>query len=156
MKFKNSNDYINMQSMRKEHSDGEHLVGCLVATIGFNSNLQFPEASKELEYVLNQLNQLPVRPHQLFVESGSSWEAVWYANDYQMVSDKWEYAGLILDFSEFLEQHQAPFFTTFLQDWFLLADSGERISELPNEAINFSPAFNVAWFGNDGEIEVIG
>jgi len=141
--------------MPKGYYDGEHLVGCLVAKIEFNSNLHLPEASKELEYVLNQLNQLPVRPHQLFVEKGGSWEAVWYANGYQKVSNKWEHMSLILDFLELFAQHQTQFFSTLLPDGFLLADSGERISELPNEAINFSPAFNVACFGNEGEIEVI-
>lgn len=86
--------------MREDHYDGEHSLYRLAAYVTFNAfkynnfikylryttrkpvvltgkppkncptHLYLPEAFKELEYVLNHLSQLPVRPHHLFVDNG--------------------------------------------------------------------------------------
>lgn len=162
MNFTNTTDYTNTAlhliydaDMRKDHYDGEHSLYRLSAVITFNTHLYLPEASKELEYVLNQLSQLPVRPHHLFVDNGNRWEVVWYANDRLVVTSQKQYVQLILEFVSFLEQNQAPLFSLEMQEGFLLDDPAERISGLPDEALNLSPEFNALCFGNYGEIEVI-
>ncbi|XKO55431.1 hypothetical protein ACI2WT_22495 [Lysinibacillus fusiformis] len=142
-------------NMRKDHYDGEHSLYRLSALINFNTVVYLDGASGELNYVLNKLSIFPVRPHQLLVESGYGWEVVWYATEHLVASSQKQYIKLILEFIAFLKQHQTPLFTIQFLERFLLDDPNKCISGLPNEAINFSPAFNEACFGNDGEIEVI-
>lgn len=163
MNFTNTTDHTDMAlhltydaDMREDHYDGEHSLYRLSAYAKFNTHLYLPEASKELEYVVDYLSQLPVRPHHLFVDNGYGWEVVWYAKEHQVVTSQKQYVQLILEFVSFLEQNESPFFSFVLQEGFLLDDPAERISGLPNEALNFSPEFNASCFGNDDEIEVMG
>ncbi len=162
MNFTTTTDHTDMAlyltydaDKREDHYDGEHSLYRLSAYVTFNTHLYLPEATKELEYVLNYFSQLPVRPHHLFVDNGYGWEVVWYAKEHQVVTSQKQYVQLILEFVSFLEQNESPFFSFVLQEGFLLDDPAERISGLPNEALNFSPEFNALCFGNENEIEVI-
>lgn len=142
-----------MEELNPTTYDGEHSIKYFTAEIHLKKSVDNIMESAELEYIINYLSELPIRPVKVSVYDVGYIEIHWESNGYQVASSKAEYIQLVMGFKMFLRKIQSPFFDIQMHYGFYFTNQTTSIKGISEDDINFSPKFNQASFGSQKDIE---
>jgi hypothetical protein len=138
--------------VREDHFDGVNAIYRLAAYIELDENLSKDGFCRQLQYLNRELSKLSVRPNSVYIFDNMI-VINWYTRGFQMVMNRGQYAGLVLQFAKFLD-------TCHLKGLKILDecfndDPEDAVKSVPNEDINFFPEFNEKCFGSNEPIEIV-
>lgn len=143
MNYYNDNYRIAVTSLteaRDDHYDKENAIYRLSACVKISNSTTF----SQVYTLLYDLSKLEVRPRRLFLNENML-EVDWAPRGFQMVMNRGQYAGLVLEFAEFLNKTGIP--DLVIQEGFFWDDPGESVKGVSADLINFFPTFNADCFG---------
>jgi len=143
-----------LAEVRSDHYAGINAIYRLPACVKIPDGTCGDGLERLLQKLVKDLSNLSVRPNRIYIHDDMI-EIDWYPKGYQMVMNRGQYVGLLLEFAEFL--NKAPIQDLIIQKGFFDDDPEETVRSVSNEIINFFPEFNSSCFGlNDNEsIEII-
>ncbi|MFD1031724.1 hypothetical protein [Metaplanococcus flavidus] len=134
-----------LSSAREDHYDGIHSIYRLSAWVVVPDSMSFEESVKQFDQLVKDLSNLKVRPNRIYKHGGGLLEVDYYPRGYQMVMNKGQYAGLQLEFAQFLDQ--SPILGMSIQEGCYYDDPDDSVKSVSNAQINFFPEFNSKCFG---------
>ncbi|HDR7314291.1 hypothetical protein MXL46_19040 [Heyndrickxia sporothermodurans] len=141
---------------RSDHYDGVNAIYRLSACVSIPKGTSNDGVERQVKKVTKDLAKLSVRPNRIFIHDNMI-EIDWYpkAYRYQMVMNRGQYVGLLLEFAEFL--NKAPIQDLYIQDGFFDDDPEDSVRSVDNDLVNFFPEFNSKCFGAEDKesIEII-
>ncbi|ODV53741.1 MULTISPECIES: hypothetical protein [Lysinibacillus] len=143
-----------MEELDPTTYDGEHAIKYFTAEIHLKKSVDNVMDSAELEYIINYLSELSIRPVEVCVYEVGYIEIYWKSNGYQIASSKAEYIQLVMDFKMFLRKIQSPFFDIQMHYAFYFTNHTTSIEGISENVISYSPKFNQASFGSNKEIKL--
>ncbi|MEI2446060.1 hypothetical protein [Priestia megaterium] len=157
MNHKKSNYQIAISSLtnaRHDHYDGVNAIYRLSAYAKIPESTCKDGFERQLQKIMKNLSSLSVYPNRIYVQDDKL-EIDWYPKGYQMVMNRGQYAGLLLEFAEFL--NKANMRDLVIQDGFFGDDPEESVKSMSNDMINFFPEFNSDCFGlrDNNSIEIM-
>jgi hypothetical protein len=143
-----------LSKARSDHYDGINAIYRLPACVKIPDGTCGDGLKRQLQKLIKDLSKLSVRPNRIYIHDDMI-EIDWYPKGYQMVMNRGQYAGLLLEYAEFL--NKAPIRDLFIQDGYFGDDPEDSVRSVSNDLVNFFPEFNSKCFGaTDSEpIEVI-
>ncbi|ATO26990.1 hypothetical protein RA13_02320 [Bacillus atrophaeus] len=139
---------------RSDHYDGINAIYRLPAFVRIPEGNCGDGLERLLQKLVKDLSDLSVRPNRIFIHDDMI-EIDWYTKGYQMVMNRGQYVGLLLEFAEFL--NKAPIHGLLIQYGYFGDDPEDSVRSVSNDMVNFFPEFNSSCFGlKDNEsIEII-
>lgn len=139
-----------LKDARSDHYDRENAIYRLSACVKISNGTAF----SQVYTLLKEISKLKVLPKRLFFYEDML-EIDWAPRGFQMVMNRAHYAGLVLEFAEFLNETGIP--DLIIQEGFFGDDPKMGVKGVDNDLINFFPTFNEDCFGTkDNElIEII-
>lgn len=143
-----------LTGVRSDHYDGINAIYRLPACVKIPEGTCGDGLERLLQKLVKDLSNLSVRPNRIFIHDDLI-EIDWYTKGYQMVMNRGQYVGLLLEFAEFL--NKAPIQNLLIQDGYFGDDPEDSVRSVSNDMVNFFPEFNSSCFGlRDNEsIEII-
>ena len=89
---------------------------------------------------------MDVKANRIFIHDGKI-EIDFYPKGFQMVMSRGQYAGLVFEFAEFLNNSSIQ--NLYIQSRFFLDDPDDSVKGVSNDMINFFPEFNQDCFGSN-------
>ena len=86
---------------REDHYNGANALYRLSAIVPISSNISTVEVYRQLNELINQLSTLKVKANRVLIKN-HEFEIDFYPKGFQMVMSNGQYAGLQLEFAEFL------------------------------------------------------
>ncbi|MDW4528785.1 hypothetical protein R3398_20785 [Rossellomorea marisflavi] len=140
-----------LTNARKDHYDGENAIYRLAA----RKNVPVGISQKKLQnYVGNLVDVLSVQDviaNKVNIHKGFI-EVEFYPKGYQMVMTKGQYAGLHLEFAQFIEK--TKIIGLEAQKTFLEDEPDYSVRAVANELVNFFPEFNSKCFGTSDRRDI--
>ena len=138
----------------KSHYDGVHTIYRMAACVLFEENVTDNEIFARLQRLSEELKVLDVRANRIMVYDDML-EIDFYPKRSLMVMNKGQYAGLMLQFADFLEKSGLE--DMFIQSGMYDDDPGDKIYPSNEYLVNHFPEFNSICFGscNYEQIEVV-
>ncbi|MCO4852442.1 hypothetical protein [Bacillus vallismortis] len=134
---------------RSDHYDGVNAIYRLSAYLEMDDSNLEEDYAEYLERNIESLAKLSVRPNRIYI-CDSKFEIDWYPKGFQMVLTRGQYAGLLLEFEEFLNNIQFP--NIYINNGSFGDDPKEIVRSVNNDMVNFFPEFNSRCFGlNENE-----
>lgn len=134
---------------REDHYDGVNAIYRLPAYVSIPIGITKESLQREINHLLKQLSILSVQANQITIHRYII-EIDFYPRGFQMVMNKGQYVGLLIEFVEFLDNSKISgikFSEEFYND-----RPDISVRTVNNEYINFFPEFNSKCFGGiDGE-----
>jgi hypothetical protein len=139
---------------RSDHYDGINAIYRLPACVPIPEGSSSDGIRRQIQKLIKDLVKLSVRPNRIIIHDDMI-EIDWYPKGYQMVMNRGQYAGLLLEFAKFL--NAAPIRDLLIQDGYFGDAPEDSVRSVNNDQVNFFPEFNSKYFGaTDREpIEVI-
>lgn len=143
-----------LKNARTDHYDGVNAIYRLSAYAKIPERTCKDGFERQLQKIMKDLSSLSVCPNRIYVQDDKL-EIDWYPKGYQMVMNRGQYVGLLLEFAEFL--NKANMWDLVIQDGFFDDDPEESVKSVGNDMINFFPEFNSDCFGlrNNNSIEIM-
>ena len=98
---------------RSDHYDGVNAIYRLPACVKIPKGTGVDGVERQLQKLIKDLSELSVRPNRIFIHDDMI-EIDWYPKGYQMVMNRGQYAGLLLEFAESL--NKAPIQDLLMQE----------------------------------------
>ncbi|MEK3857501.1 hypothetical protein [Cytobacillus sp. FSL H8-0458] len=157
MIHKNNNYHIAISSLtaaRNDHYDGVNAIYRLAAQVPIPKGTSRDGLKREIKRVVKDLSGQKVLANRIIIHE-EFLEIDFYPKGFQMVMTRGQYAGLQLEFAEFL--NQTGIWGIVIQDGCYMDDPECSVKSVSNGSINFFPEFNSKCFGaRDNEpIEII-
>jgi hypothetical protein len=139
---------------RSDHYDGINAIYRFPARVKIPEGTSADGLNRQLQKLIKDLSKLSVRPNRINIHDDML-EIDWYPKGYQMVMNRGQYAGLLLEFAEFL--NKAPIRNLLIQEFYFGDDPEDSVRSVSNDMVNFFPEFNAACFGSEDKepIEII-
>jgi hypothetical protein len=143
-----------LTDVRSDHYDGINAIYRLPASVRIPEGTCGDGLERLLKKLIKDLSELGVRPNRIYIHDDRI-EIDWYPKGYQMVMNRGQYVGLLLEFAEFL--NKSPIQELLIQDGYFGDDPEDSVRSVSNDMVNFFPEFNSSCFGlKDNEsIEII-
>ncbi|MDR4316647.1 Uncharacterised protein [Niallia circulans] len=143
-----------LTDVRSDHYDGINAIYRLPACVKIPEGTCENGLERQLQKLIKDLSELSVRPNRIYIHDDMI-EIDWYPKGYQMVMNRGQYVGLLLEFAEFL--NKVPIQDLLIQDGYFGDDPEDSVRSVSNDMVNFFPEFNSNCFGlRDNEsIEII-
>ncbi|WP_440614950.1 hypothetical protein [Bacillus subtilis] len=129
---------------RSDHYDGVNAIYRLPAYVKIPEGTCEDGLERQLQKLIKDLSELSVKPNRIYIYDDKL-EIDWYPKGYQMVMSRGQYAGLLLEFAEFL--NNAPIPDLYIQDGYFGDDPEDSVRAVSNDMVNFFPEFNSRCFG---------
>ncbi|MCE4049910.1 hypothetical protein [Bacillus sp. Au-Bac7] len=142
---------LNEKYARKDHCDGTNALYRLVASLSLDKTFSAKDFESYLLYLTKEFEKLDVRPNAICVLE-TKIDVIWYPRDFQMVMNRGQYAGLCLEFAEFLNKSHL---NLEIQEDSFSEDPEDRVKSVSNDIINFFPEFNARCFGSNEPIAIL-
>lgn len=139
---------------REDHCDGANAIYRLSALYYLEDDISEDGLEREIKKLIREVSKFSVRPDTLYVHE-SFIEIDWYPESYQMVMNRGQYIGLVVEFAKFL--NECPIKLYINDECFYDDDPEFSVRIVNNDDINFFPQFNQKCFGLDPmhSIEVV-
>ncbi|TNU29702.1 hypothetical protein FH490_05610 [Bacillus velezensis] len=143
-----------LTAARNDHYDGVNAIYRLAAQVPINKGTSPDGVQRQIRRLVKDLMVQKVRANRINIHE----EVLvidFYPKGFQMVMNRGQYAGLQLEFAEFL--NQTGIWGIEIQDGCYMDDPEDSVKSVSNDLINFFPEFNSKCFGvRDNEpIEII-
>lgn len=129
---------------RSDHYDGENAIYRLAASVPIPKESCPDGLRRQIKKLLKGLELLEVRANRINIHDNFI-EIEWYTKGYQMVMNRGQYVGLLLEFAEFLNKAQIEDLT--IMETFSNDDPENTVRSVSNDLVNFFPEFNSTCFG---------
>lgn len=133
-----------LNTARNDHYDGVNAIYRLAACLKIPKKTSPDGVNRQVKKLVKELSKLEVRPNRINVFDNML-EIDWYPKGYQMVMNRGQYAGLMLEFAEYL--NDSKIWGLFIQDGCFDDDPEDSVKGVSNDMIHFFPEFNAACFG---------
>lgn len=147
MIHKNNNYHIAISSLtaaRNDHYDGVNAIYRLAAQVPINKGTSPDGVLRQVKRLVKDLmvqkvcaNRINIHEDVLVID--------FYPKGFQMAMTRGQYAGLQLEFAEFL--NQTGIWGIEIQDGCYMDDPEDSVKSVSNDLINFFPEFNSKCFG---------
>ncbi|MBL3647436.1 hypothetical protein [Bacillus sp. RHFS10] len=139
---------------RSDHYDGVNAIYRLAAQVPIPEEVSPDGMHRYLERLLKDLSAQKVLANRIYIDE-KSLKIDFYPKGFQMVMTRGQYAGLQLEFAQFLDQTGIR--GIVIQDGCYMDDPEESVKYVSNDLINFFPEFNSKCFGarKNEPIEII-
>ncbi|WP_181347382.1 hypothetical protein [Thalassobacillus sp. CUG 92003] len=139
---------------RNDHYDGVNAIYRLAAQVPIPKGTSSDGMQRLIKRLVRDLSVQRVLANRINIHEGVL-EIDFYPKGFQMVMTRGQYAGLQLEFAEFLNQSNISGIS--IQDGCYMDDPECSVRTVSNESINFFPEFNYKCFGapENEPIEII-
>lgn len=139
---------------RHDHYDGVNAIYRLAACVPIPKGMSPDGVRRQISRLTKELTTLNVRANRINILDDML-EIDFYPKGFQMVMTRGQYAGLQLEFAEFLDQ--SGILGIKIQDGCYNDDPEDLVKSVSNDQINFFPEFNSTCFGarENESIEII-
>lgn len=147
IKAEKSNYQIAVSSLteaRSDHYDGVNAIYRLAAQVPIPEEISPDGKQRIIKRIVKDLSAQKVLANRIYIHE-ESLEIDFYPKGFQMVMTRGQYAGLQLEFAQFLNQTGIQ--GIVIQDGCYMDDPEESVKSVSNDLINFFPEFNSKCFG---------
>lgn len=129
---------------REDHYDGVNAIYRLAAVVPIPNDTSPDGVRRQLKRLVKDLSTQKVRANRIYVYE-QRLNIDFYPKGFQMVMTRGQYAGLQLEFAEFL--NQTGIREIVIQDGCYADDPEDSVRTVSNDEVNFFPEFNSKCFG---------
>ena len=129
---------------REDHYNGANALYRLSATVTIPGIISTVELYRRLNELINQLSTLKVKANRVLIKN-HEFEIDFYPKGFQMVMSNGQYAGLQLEFAEFL--NNSGINGIKINSASFSDDPDESVKSVSSDFINFFPKFDSQCFG---------
>ncbi|MEW4973131.1 hypothetical protein ABRY75_18440 [Bacillus stercoris] len=147
MIHKKNNYHIAISSLtaaRNDHYDGVNAIYRLAAQVPINKGTSPDGLQRQIKRLVKELMVQKVRANRINIHEDML-VIDFYPKGFQMVMTRGQYAGLQLEFAEFL--NRTGIWGIEIQDGCYMDDPEDSVKSVCNGLINFFPEFNSKCFG---------